>query len=306
MLGKRKRDVTVVTRQAHNEEDSDEENPTSADEAQDILRKIFEAEFGPVEALVKPISTAPKESSYLSSAEEENDGEEEWEGLSDEANAVEQPAEVVEDTTSWNSRKDCVDKQAWKAFMTAKPPSSSGISKISSKNKLTAASGDTTDDLAMDAENLKNDLALQRLLKESHLLESADDLNPTGAKRHRAIDLRMQSAGAKTSLFTQAKMPMSHRKGIMGKASKKERARRREARENGIILEKPTFSTPGKNRSGSGRGSLSKRGIGGPAIGKFAGGTLRLSKKDISDIQGPRDGGLNRGRRRGRGSGGRK
>lgn len=136
-----------------------------------------------------------------------------------------------------------------------------------------------SDDDAMD---LKNDLALQRLLKESHLLESGNDLDPTGKNRHKALDLRAQSLGAKTSLFTQEKMPMSHRKGIKGKAATKEDRRRREAKENGIILEKPSFK-PSKSS-----GKKRERGIGGPSIGKFAGGTLNLSKGDIMSIQGPR------------------
>jgi hypothetical protein len=132
----------------------------------------------------------------------------------------------------------------------------------------------------MDAENLKNDLALQRLLKESHLLDPASDLNPTGKNRHKALDLRVQSLGAKTSLFEQQKMPMSHRKGINAKAVKKEEDRRREARENGIILEKPTFQRKGSSKR-------RERGIGGPAVGKFAGGTLTLSKRDLMSIKGP-------------------
>lgn len=72
---------------------------------------------------------------------------------------------------------------------------------------------------------------------------------------------------------------MSHRKGIQGKAASKEEKRRREAKENGIILEKPTF----KSKSS---GKKRERGIGGPSIGKFAGGTLKLSKGDITSIQG--------------------
>ncbi|OJD25317.1 hypothetical protein ACJ73_03311 [Blastomyces percursus] len=292
MLGKRKRDVVVVTRQVRDEEDSNLQTLSpSAEEKQDILRKLFEARFGPVEALVKPINTAPEEPSQSSSAEEDDD-DDEWEGLSDEGEE-QRAAEVVEHTTAWNSTKDILDKQARKAFMTSKPPSSSQAARNSTtKTKTSEAAGDAVEDQAMDAENLKNDLALQRLLKESHLLDSADDLNPTGAKRHRAIDLRVQSAGAKSSIFSQAKMPMSHRKGIIGKASKKEETRRREAKENGIILEKPSFSTVGKKQSGSGGGSAMRRekGIGAPSIGKFTGGMLRLrfgAKRDIELLPSP-------------------
>lgn len=74
---------------------------------------------------------------------------------------------------------------------------------------------------------------------------------------------------------------MSHRKGINAKKEMLEDKRRREARENGIILEKPSL----KKKAPQGR---RERGVGAPSVGKFAGGTLRLSKKDLDDIQGPK------------------
>ena len=90
-------------------------------------------------------------------------------------------------------------------------------------------------------------------------------------------------------------MPMSHRKGIISKQSDREEKRRREARENGIILEKARSGMKGHKEA------RRDRGIGGPGVGKFSGGTLRLSKKDIFDIEGPKKkfaskGGRGRGR----------
>lgn len=137
-------------------------------------------------------------------------------------------------------------------------------------------------DDATDAENLKHDLALQRLLKESHLLDSASELAPTGKNRHKALDLRMQALGAKASIYQQQHMPATHRRGIKAKGMQKEEKRRREARENGIILEKPA---PKSKSSNSGR---RERGVGGPSVGKFAGGTLNLSKRDLAAVQGPK------------------
>jgi hypothetical protein len=93
---------------------------------------------------------------------------------------------------------------------------------------------------------------------------------------------------------------MSHRKGIITKNSEKEDRRRREARENGIILEKAKVK---KTSEG-----MRDRGVGAPGVGKFSGGTLKLSKKDISDIEGPQRGIAGRGGRgvgRGRGKRGR-
>lgn len=93
------------------------------------------------------------------------------------------------------------------------------------------------------------------------------------------MDLRLLSLGAKASLFEQQKMPMSHRKGINTKASKKEETRRREAKENGIILERPTFKAKGNPKR-------RERGVGGPSIGKFAGSTLKLSNRDLINMKG--------------------
>ncbi|KAL1969015.1 hypothetical protein VTN77DRAFT_849 [Rasamsonia byssochlamydoides] len=272
MPGKRKRETTVVSRDMASE--TDDASTTAAPASHDVFRQFFESRFQPLNPVQVGNSTSVQEATTDGDSEEES--EPEWQGITDE-DEDEPQVEVVEHTDTRDATVPTLDKRARQAFMTAKPPSLSDSS-ATANSKSTKTKEDDED--AMDAENLKNDLALQRLLKESHLLESASDLNPTGKNRHKALDLRMQSLGAKKSLFEQEKMPMSHRKGIIAKAAKKEEVRRREARENGIILEKPTF----KKKSSTKR---RERGIGGPAVGKFAGGTLRLSKRDVMSITGP-------------------
>lgn len=163
----------------------------------------------------------------------------------------------------------------------------------------TTKSANKPSDVEVDNEavNLQHDLALQRLLSESHLLDpGSSDLNPTGKNRLKAMDLRLQSLGAKKSIFEQNKMPKSHREGIQAKAIKTDTNRRREAKENGIILEKPVFKQRKINAK------RRERGVGAPAVGKFSGGTLKLSKHDLASIQGPsRKGGKGgKGSRRGR------
>lgn len=122
---------------------------------------------------------------------------------------------------------------------------------------------------------------MQRLLKESHLLESQSAVLLSGRHRHKAVDMRLQDLGSKTSLYAQQKMPMSHRKGITAKAAEHEETRRREAQENGIILEKADKVKKGSE-------ARRQRSIGAPTVGKFQGGMLKLSKKDVADIQGPK------------------
>lgn len=151
------------------------------------------------------------------------------------------------------------------------------------------------DDLS-EAANLKKDLELQRLLTESHLLDSSTQ-TITGNNRHKATDLRLQKLGGKASIFKQEKMPRSHQQGIIAKSKDRESKRRREAKENGIILE-TTKEKKRVNKKGGNNGVN----VSMPGVGKFTGGTLRLSKKDIMDIEGPKKGFRTGG---GRGRGGR-
>lgn len=135
--------------------------------------------------------------------------------------------------------------------------------------------------MASEAANLKKDLALQRLLKESHLLEPQSALTVTSKNRHRALDLRLQDLGSKSSLYKQQQMPMAQRKGMTAKAIEKDETRRKEAQENGVILEKAVKT----RKVGSARRD---RALGVPAVGKFRGGMLKLSKKDVTEIEGPK------------------
>lgn len=76
-------------------------------------------------------------------------------------------------------------------------------------------------------------------------------------------------------------MPLSQRRGIARKVAEKEERRRRDAKENGIILDKAI-----KRKSGG--DARRQRGIGAPSVGRFKGGMLKLSKQDVLEIQGPR------------------
>ena len=107
----------------------------------------------------------------------------------------------------------------------------------------------------------------------------------------------MQALGSKKSILTQVNMPMGHRKGIVEKAKQREEERRREAKENGIVLEKAKLKDRGAKKEGR------DRGIGAPGVGKLSGGMLKLSKEDIFSIEGPKRTSSGRGGRGGRGRG---
>jgi len=263
----RGKEVAVISRSAEIETHIE----SHAANASDAFRKFFETQFKPL----KPLSEAVTRPAATASENGDEDSGSEWDGFTDREEEILQ-VEVIEHKAP-NKFDDSPDKVDRKEFMTAKPPS---ISEASfTKNSTATTKKEADDEATTDAENLKNDLALQRLLKESHLLDSATDLTPLGKNRHKAMDLRLLSLGAKTSLFEQQKMPMSHRKGINAKSSKKEETRRREAKENGIILERPAF----KAKSNPKR---RERGVGAPSVGKFTGSTLRLSNRDLISMKG--------------------
>ncbi|KAI1626935.1 hypothetical protein EDD37DRAFT_646630 [Exophiala viscosa] len=289
MLGKRKREVAVVARPRYG--NSEDERPSSSrdDVGADIFRKYFESAFEPL-----PEQDTTATPSLLEDEEADEDEDEDsdvpeedlaWEGLSD-AGEETASVEVIEHRALVDVG-DGVDilRPQYKTFMSAKPPK-----EVQQRAIKKSGTGEDEDD-SSEALNLKHDLDLQRLLNESHLLEQAKSASTPGSHRHKALDMRMQSLGSKDSLFHQEKMPLSHRKGILAKATSRDAMRRKEAKENGIVLEKPS----GKVRSATRR----ERGVDAPAVGKFRGGTLKLSKKDVLDIQGS-------GRSRGGGKKGRR
>lgn len=159
-----------------------------------------------------------------------------------------------------------------------KPPSEAGESDLK-YNKQQNLSG--VEESAMEAVNLKHDLELQRFLAESHLLDNLSGSTSGQINRHKSTDLRLQSLGAKSSLFTQINIPSSHRRGMLAKAKQRETRRQEDAKQNGIIISRDTKSKLAKRKR-------REKGVGDPSIGRFRGGTLHLSKKDIGHM---RDGG---------------
>lgn len=284
-LGKRKR----VTREEL-ERPSRSPSPSSGSDDQDmqeLFRRAFEKKFKPLD--VEPVKPKAKAAPKIEEEDEDNDDQEEeeddWSGLSDsDSNHV----QVVEyRDTARDSADEATLKAQKRAFMSSKPPTSSNAN-TSSKLATNKRPPTTTDDDAGDSANLKNDLALQKLLRDSHILSASSSgastpttLLTTGAARHRSTDLHLQSLGAKGSVFTQKKMPMAQRKHMVSKAKLGEQKRRHDAREAGIILEKE------KRVASAERERRRERGVGGPSVGKFRGGTLTLSKKDVRGITGP-------------------
>ncbi|TGJ84997.1 hypothetical protein E0Z10_g3764 [Xylaria hypoxylon] len=268
----------------------------SPEEVQAKLARFFEAQFKPLFPTAKP--TPALEPQIEESASNPDDSDDDsWDGLSedeaeDESSIPSTVVEVVSHTDAYSTATNGLDKRESRAWLSSRPPlpasdaaSDAASSSTNKKGKVATAEEDAPS-------LLKNDLALQRLLAESHLFSSAaakggdsgDATEHVGRNRLLATDLRLSALGSKTSIYKQAKMPMSFRKGIEAAAEGRDTKRRREARENGIVLERPGASSLSK-KAAKGKRSGPSRAIDAPAVGRMDNGMLKLSKKDIADIE---------------------
>ncbi|KAL8699383.1 MAG: hypothetical protein Q9224_001439 [Gallowayella concinna] len=251
-----------------------EEDASYNIQLQTLLRQNFETRFKPLEASsLAPIQKiSPKDDDGF------DDYESDWTGFSEESQR--ENGAVVVDHQILEKTKADISKEEMKLFMpgkSAKPPIGN-LNPLSSVKRRKSEPQDP-EEAATDAANLKKDLALQRLLQESHLLDPTSSLTPSGQNRHKALDVRQQALGSKTSVFTQQKMPLAQRKGIVAKSAQREENRRREAKESGIVLERAMKSKK--------KDTKRDWAIGAPSVGKFSKGMLTLSKRDVSKIVGP-------------------
>ncbi|KAI1769235.1 hypothetical protein GGR53DRAFT_461727 [Hypoxylon sp. FL1150] len=300
-----------------------ESSAVSQEDAQAIFRRHFEAQFAPLEpSHADPGAETADEVEDLRSDSEDDGSDDSWDGVSGSesdpnSSTTTEVVEVVTHTSALPTlSNDPLAKRESKAYLSSRVPSS-----LLDPSSTTAAAKPSKSKTAADEDApslLKNDLALQRLLSESHLFSGPGSSSSSGDKgngngsgtehagrnRHLATDLRLAALGSKASIYKQAKMPMSHRNGINAAAEARESRRRREARENGIVLERPVAggpSTATKGKGGSSTRWKREGDVGAPAVGRLQGGMLKLSRKDIAEIQG----GDNR-RGGGRGGGGKK
>ncbi|KAM5351430.1 hypothetical protein ACJ41O_004153 [Fusarium nematophilum] len=286
----------------------------SEEDAAAIFRRHFEAQFSPLPSAgkkTKPAKSEVEDDEEVSEGSEveeqdggggdEGEGEDEWGGFSDDESSEEEEEvstiEVVDHSRIQTSKPTTMSKRELKAFMSSRPPDQTSRT-VDTSTSATIPSSIST--LPEDAPSLlAQDLELRRLLSESHLLAPALTAAGTtvapkafaaGRTRHKATDLRVQALGSKVSIHKQEKMPMNMRKGIVAAAGARETKRRREAKENGIILERETGK---KKRRDRGRDPAVDR----PGVGRLKGAELRLSDRDVRSIEGGRDAFGRRGKR---------
>lgn len=167
-----------------------------------------------------------------------------------------------------------------------------------------------------DEENLENDLKLQRLLSESHILahnveHSGADLTlqtidyeaPVGNARRRILDQRIRTAAAINSATgglpkSLEKMPMGMRKGMIRARDNRVAEYEREAKEAGIILsrvkkgelrnlDQGRGATVSSDRLGTGKKNAKRirdRGLKIQSVGKSTRNGLRISQLEIDRV----------------------
>ncbi|KJZ74036.1 hypothetical protein HIM_06485 [Hirsutella minnesotensis 3608] len=275
--------------------------PAPETDALEIFRRHFESRFEPLQV---DGSSGAQRGLRDGSDDDDDDAaspgqDEEWGGLSDDQGAEEDQAaaavEVVDHSSSQtSSAAAAMSRSEFKAFMSSRPPDRAAGAQVAAPAKTNSSSSALPEDAPS---LLAQDLELRRLLAESHLLAprasaslsvSSSDQAATpkafasGRTRQKATDMRIQALGSKLSILKQEKMPMHMRKGIVAAAASRESKRRREARENGVILEREV----GKKRR---RERTRETAVDRPGVGRLKGAELRISERDVKKIEGGRD-----------------
>ncbi|KTW31715.1 uncharacterized protein T551_00976 [Pneumocystis jirovecii RU7] len=131
----------------------------------------------------------------------------------------------------------------------------------------------------LENDQLKNDIALQRLLEESHFLKKGSDssafsLEPTGKQRHKIIENRIKLLGGK-DVFKE-KIPFKIRLGMKLKAKVRSEIAKKKAKEAGIVRALPTFKSKIKKKRNYGLNEIT--------VGKYRKGMIILSQEDIKGV----------------------
>lgn len=298
-------------------------------EALEIQRRNFERQFGSLQDLgYKDNSVATAESasdsdelqSLASDAEGMSASDSEASELESDSEEEQQRPKVVllrsTETPVIQKKKDLRLARSGRAATLQELEQKEALAKkLTRKQQLQAAKE--------DSENLENDLKLQRLLSESHILahniehlgadltlQTLDYEAPIGNSRRRILEQRIRAALATNSKTggrpkTLQKMPMHIRKGMIQAREKRVADYEREAREAGIVLAKVKKgerrdldqgrgATVASDRLGFGKPKKTKprdKGLRINSVGKSTRNGLRILPEEILRIN-------NKGKRR--------
>jgi AAA ATPase containing von Willebrand factor type A (vWA) domain len=247
--------------------------------ALEIQRRNFEAQFGSLETL------GYEDKSKIAQVEDENEDKEEneedaFEGFGSEESDDEENIHISSASDSEMSEvesevEEVEEKVVPKVVRLNDSYSNMGPTPRANKKLLGSGRVPTLTEIAAkeqelsklskkqlaqgkkeDDENLENDLKLQRLLLESHILANAveysgadvtlktlDFDDPIGKARRRALDSRIRKISSINSASgglpkTLEKMPMAMRKGMIRSREMKVARYEQEAKDAGIVLSK--------------------------------------------------------------------
>ncbi|KAL6450336.1 FAF1 Protein FAF1 [Candida maltosa Xu316] len=292
--------------------------------ALEIQRRNFEAQFGSIEDLGFEDKSKTQTNSE-SINEDENEEHHRFDSDSEEINQFDESEpessssddepeikpKIVRLNDTSTSRTPMVSKREKRLLKSGRAPTLQEITQRE-KNALKHAPKPTKE----DDENLQNDLKLQRLLKESHILansleysgadltlQTIDFDDPTGKARKRALTSRMREISSINSTGMPKKlenMPMAMRKGMVKKREDRIRKYEEDARNAGIVLSKVRKgelrdlnagkgSTMASDRIGTGKKVTKRvrdRGLKINGIGRSTRNGLVISQGEIDRISG--------------------
>ncbi|EER32180.1 conserved hypothetical protein [Candida tropicalis MYA-3404] len=320
--------------------------------ALEIQRRNFEAQFGSIEDLgftdksksTKSINESEDEESNsnsnssddeedinISGSDSEEDGEEESISSSEEEEEELIKPKVVKlnSSSSSSSTISNISRIDKKLLKSGRAPTLEEITKKQHEaNKQTNKQQQLSSSSKESSEDLENDLKLQRLLKESHILSNSleysgvnltlETLNyedPTGKARKRMLTSRIRDLSSINSTGLPKKlesMPMNMRKGMIKKRQERIEKFENDAKNAGIVLSKVKKgqlrdlnagkgSTLSSDRIGTGKKVIKRvrdRGLKIHGIGKSTRNGLVFSQNDIDRINNKGKSGKNNNRRK--------
>ncbi|EEB06303.1 rRNA processing protein Faf1 [Schizosaccharomyces japonicus yFS275] len=248
-----------------------------AEDALAALQKHFEQQFGATTDVLGPLPSRKTE--RVEGDEENADGVEEVPSSPSSVSSHTSPPSSpgILRVSAVEQERTTIVQPGKKSFLKKMPKLLVEEELVSErKRKLSAAAEGSAQEVEQDsleAENLKNDVALQKLLRESHLLHEAASRSGTvsleaqGKARHKATMQHIAMLGGQTK---DQKMPMAARKGMHAKRQRIKKLVAAEARESGTVLAREKKSKPSKRLQGFQPKSFTP--------GKMRGGTLRIPK----------------------------
>lgn len=286
----------------------------------EIQRRAFEQQFGSLESMGYEDQTKlvrEDESTSQSESESDSEGDGRGESESDPDSASETEQSGSDDNGESSEDEQLAAPRVIKFNGPSDdyvPPSRKEQQRLRSGRSLRSTSAgavapaDVPDD---EDDHFENDLALQRLLQESHLLSALGtpdlDSAPQGKARARTLETRLRALSAANGRdqLRLEKVPMQVRKGMVDKHVRRIAQHEHDAREAGVVLPAVkrgefrridrTFRTDIERRIGSGprkkaaaAAKRRQRGLRVQTVGRSTRHGLRISAADAARLGGKR------------------